>query len=122
MWHSCLELIGQGVKGECLVLLNKQCSVLDKLVSVASSYPRRRKISDCKTRNKEPDASASKKAIQPEEIERQRADEEEKLEAELGNNENKNSTQEQEETYEGKRKLMKHTNNLKVIFKFNSRD
>ena len=83
------------------MLLNKQCSVLDKLVSVASSYPRRKRISDCKTRNKKPDASASKKAIQPEEIERERADEEEKPEAELGNNENKNSTQEQEENLRG---------------------
>ena len=38
------------MKGENLAPLNNQCSGSDELVSVASSYPRRRKISDFKTR------------------------------------------------------------------------
>ena len=48
-WQNCLELTGEGAKGGYLAPKN-QCSRQDKLVSVASSYPRRRKISDAKTR------------------------------------------------------------------------
>jgi len=47
--QNCLELTGTGVKGESLAPLNNQYSGQDKLVSVASSYPRRRKISEFKT-------------------------------------------------------------------------
>ena len=49
-WQNCLELIGEGAKGKYLAPLNNQCSGQNKLVSVASSCSRRRKISDFKTR------------------------------------------------------------------------
>ena len=49
-WQSCLELAREGAKGESLAPLNNQCSVSDELVRVASSLPRRRKLSDFKTR------------------------------------------------------------------------
>jgi len=50
MWQNCLELKGEGAKSKFLTLLNNQCSKQDKLVSVACSYLRRRKISYFKTR------------------------------------------------------------------------
>ena len=48
-WRNCLEQTGEWEKGEKLAPSN-QCSGQDEIDSIGSSHPRRRQISDLKTR------------------------------------------------------------------------